>query len=61
MVLSPSAYQIFNRIVEQAGDTELGRGAANRALHCLRRISPERFDRREEIHFADIRLSNWLR
>jgi hypothetical protein len=52
---------IFNRIVEQAGHTELGRKAANRALYCLRRISAERFDRREEIRSADIRLSNWLK
>jgi len=55
------AYQIFNQVVEQAGHTELGRKAATRALFCLRRISPERFDRRKEIRSADIRLSNWLK
>jgi hypothetical protein len=54
------AYRIFNGIVEQAGHTDLGRKAATRALFCLRRISPERFDRRSEIRAADIRLNNWL-
>jgi hypothetical protein len=54
------AYRIFNGIVQQAGHTDLGRKAATRALFCLRRISPERFDRRSEIRAADIRLSNWL-
>jgi hypothetical protein len=54
------AYQILNRIVQQAGATPLGRKAAARALFCLRRISTERFGRSQEIRAADIRLSGVL-
>jgi hypothetical protein len=54
------AYQILNRIVQEAGATPLGRKAAARALFCLRRISTERFGRSQEIRAADIRLSGWL-
>jgi hypothetical protein len=54
------AYLILHDIVQEAGKTDLGRNAAQLAIHCLRRIS-ERFERQDEIRKADIELSSWLR
>jgi hypothetical protein len=55
------AYQLLHAVVEKAGDSELGRRAARKALGCLVRINTERFGRKEEIAAATRRLANWLR
>jgi hypothetical protein len=54
------AYLILRDIVQEAGQTDLGRNAAQLAIHCLRRIS-DRFERQDEIRKADIELTSWLR
>jgi hypothetical protein len=54
------AYLILREVVRDAGKTQLGRQAARLAVVCLRGIS-DRFERQDEIHQADIELSNWLR
>jgi hypothetical protein len=54
------AYQILNRVVEEAGATPLGKKAAAKAIECLRRIHTGRFRREDEIRDSDLRLSAWL-
>jgi hypothetical protein len=54
-------YQLLSTVVEKAGNSELGRRAARKALDCLVRIKTERFGRKEEIAAATCRLANWLR
>jgi len=53
------AYLVLRDVVRESGRTELGRKSAQLAVSCLRRISPDRFDRQQEIRTADIDLSNW--
>jgi len=50
------AYKILAGVVDQAGNTELGRRAAGKALTCLRLIHTGRFGREEEIRAAIARL-----
>lgn len=53
------AWQLFRQVVDEAGPTPLGKQAAQRAIVCLRRISP-RFGRENEIRAGDIAMSKWL-
>jgi hypothetical protein len=53
------AYQMLREVVREAGRTDLGRRSAALAIDCLRRIS-DRFEREDEIRYADIELSGWL-
>jgi len=55
------AYKILAAVVDEAGDSELGKRAARKALSCLVRINPERFGRKDEIAAAMRDLANWLR
>jgi hypothetical protein len=54
------AYLILRDVVRDAGQTELGRRAANLAIRSLRGLS-DRFERQSEIRKADIELTSWLR
>ncbi|HEY4365450.1 MAG TPA: hypothetical protein VGN17_31100 [Bryobacteraceae bacterium] len=55
------AYQILRGVVQDAGETDLGRKAAQLAIQCVRGISRERFGREDDLRDADIELSKWLR
>ncbi len=55
------AYKILTAVVDEAGDSELGRQAARKALDCLVRINTERFGRKEEIGTALQNLAQRLR
>jgi hypothetical protein len=54
------AYQILDRIVQEAGPAPIGARAAERALYCLRRINTDRFGRADEIQAAEDRLTRRL-
>jgi hypothetical protein len=54
------SYQIFDRIVQEAGPAPIGGRAAERALYCLRRINTDRFGRADEIQAAEERLTRRL-
>ncbi|MBV8845276.1 MAG: hypothetical protein JO307_20915 [Bryobacterales bacterium] len=54
------AYLILRGIVQESGETEVGRKAAKLAISCVRKINP-RFGRSKELIRADLELSTWLR
>jgi hypothetical protein len=55
------AYLLLREVVDESGQTALGRRAAQLAVRCLRRISTDRFGREKEIAAADVELTRWLR
>ncbi|MBI3801159.1 MAG: hypothetical protein HY268_29835 [Deltaproteobacteria bacterium] len=55
------AYKILAAVVDEAGDSALGRRAARKAVDCLARINTERFGRAEEVAAARRSLAQWLR
>jgi hypothetical protein len=54
------AYKIFVTVMEQAGHSDLGRRAAEKAIESLRLISTNRFGRQNEINAAEMKLIKWL-
>ncbi len=54
------AYQILREVMQEAGQTELGRSAAKLAIRDLRRIRTDRFGRDKEIAQADREVTLWL-
>jgi hypothetical protein len=55
------AYLLLREVVDESGQTALGRRAAQLAVPCLRRISTDRFGREKDIAAADVELTRWLR
>jgi hypothetical protein len=55
------AYQILKGIIDEAGHSELGRRAVQKARKCLSLINTDRFGRDNEIESAKILLTRWLR